>query len=66
MRKVHTGKTDELIYQNLRQIQIYVSYYGGNLKIEEENHNIGILLYRKSEKVLVEFTEKKRKRDVKK
>ncbi len=49
-------KIGELTHQDIGQMQMYVNYTDRKIKTAEENKTIGILLCRKKENTLVEFT----------
>lgn len=49
-------KIGKLTHQDLGQMQMYVNYYDRQVKTEEENPTVGILLCRQKQKALVELT----------
>lgn len=49
-------KIGELKHQDLGQMQMYVNYYDREIRMEEENKTIGIVLCRDKSKSVVEYT----------
>jgi len=49
-------KIGELKHQDLGQMQMYVNYYDREIKLEEENKTIGIVLCKDKNKAVVEYT----------
>lgn len=49
-------KIDKLTHQDLGQMQMYVNYYDRNVKMDNENPTIGILLCAEKNDALVELT----------
>lgn len=49
-------KIGEIQHQDIGQMQMYVNYYDRNIKLEEENKTIGIILCQKKSDLLVEMT----------
>jgi predicted nuclease of restriction endonuclease-like (RecB) superfamily len=49
-------KIGELQHEDIGQMQMYVNYYDRNVKLEDENKTIGIILCQKKSDVLVEMT----------
>jgi YhcG PDDEXK nuclease domain len=49
-------KIGELQDEDIGQMQMYVNYYDRNVKLEDENKTIGIILCQKKSDVLVEMT----------
>lgn len=49
-------KTDDLTHQDLGQMQMYVNYFDREVKMEEENPTIGILLCKRKNDAIVEMT----------
>jgi len=49
-------KIGELKHQDLGQLQMYVNYYDREIKLEDENSTIGIILCKQKSDALVEFT----------
>jgi predicted nuclease of restriction endonuclease-like (RecB) superfamily len=49
-------KIGELQHEDIGQMQMYVNYYDRNIKLEDENKTIGIILCQKKSDVLVEMT----------
>lgn len=49
-------KIGELQHQDIGQMQMYVNYYDRNIKLDDENKTIGIILCQKKSDVLVEMT----------
>jgi predicted nuclease of restriction endonuclease-like (RecB) superfamily len=49
-------KIGRLAHQDMGQMQMYVNYFDRVLKLAEENHTIGIILCKQSNKAVVEFT----------
>jgi hypothetical protein len=49
-------KIGELKHQDLGQMQMYVNYYDREIRIDEENKTIGIVLCRDKSKSVVEYT----------
>lgn len=49
-------KIGELKHQDLGQVQMYVNYYDRNVKKEDENKTIGIILCRDKSETIVEMT----------
>ena len=44
------------MHQDIVQMQMYVNFYDRKIKLPEENSTIGIILCKKENKVVVEFT----------
>ena len=49
-------KIGELKHQDLGQMQMYVNYYDREIKLEEENKTIGIVLCQNKSEAIVEYT----------
>jgi len=49
-------KIGEIKHQDLGQMQMYVNYYDREIRLEEENKTIGIVLCRDKSESLVEYT----------
>ena len=49
-------KIGEIQHQDIGQMQMYVNYYDRNIKLEEQNKTIGIILCQKKSDLLVEMT----------
>jgi predicted nuclease of restriction endonuclease-like (RecB) superfamily len=49
-------KIGELKHQDIGQMQMYVNYYDRQVKLEEENKTIGIILCQNKSEAVVEFT----------
>nr|WP_236979655.1 PDDEXK nuclease domain-containing protein [Membranihabitans maritimus] len=49
-------KIGELIHQDLGQMQMYVNYYDREIKLEDENKTIGIVLCQNKSESIVEYT----------
>jgi predicted nuclease of restriction endonuclease-like (RecB) superfamily len=49
-------KIGKLTHQDVGQMQMYVNYFDRIMKLPEENHSIGIILCKQSNKTVVEFT----------
>ena len=49
-------KIGELKHQDIGQMQMYVNYYDREVKLEEENNTIGVILCRDKNKAVVEMT----------
>ncbi len=49
-------KIGELKHQDLGQMQMYVNYYDRELKLEDENNTIGIVLCKNKRESVVEYT----------
>ena len=49
-------KIGELKHQDIGQMQMYVNYYDRNVKLEDENNTIGIILCQNKSEAVVEFT----------
>lgn len=49
-------KIGELKHQDLGQIQMYVNYYDREVKLEDENKTIGIVLCKDKSESVVEYT----------
>jgi predicted nuclease of restriction endonuclease-like (RecB) superfamily len=49
-------KIGEIRHQDLGQIQMYVNYYDREVRLEDENKTIGIILCRDKSKSVVEYT----------
>lgn len=49
-------KIGEIQHQDIGQMQMYVNYYDRNVKLEDENKTIGIILCQKKNDFLVEMT----------
>ncbi|MBP6455093.1 MAG: DUF1016 family protein [Chitinophagaceae bacterium] len=49
-------KIGELKHQDIGQMQMYVNYYDRQIKLEEENKTIGIILCQNKSEAVVEFT----------
>lgn len=49
-------KIGELKHQDLGQMQMYVNYYDREIKLEDENKTIGIVLCRDKSESVVEYT----------
>ncbi len=49
-------KIGELQHQDIGQMQMYVNYFDRNIKLDDENKTIGIILCQKKSDVLVEMT----------
>ena len=53
-------KLGELKKEHIGQIQVYMNYINKNLKSEEEENAIGIILVRKNNKYVMEYCSDKR------
>ena len=49
-------KTKSLTHQDIGQMQMYVNYFDRNIKLEDENKTIGILLCKEKNDAVVELT----------
>ena len=49
-------KIGEIQHQDIGQMQMYINYYDHNIKLEEENKTIGIILCQRKSDLLVEMT----------
>jgi hypothetical protein len=49
-------KIGEIKHQDLGQMQMYVNYYDREIKLDDENPTIGLILCRDKSKMLVEYT----------
>ena len=49
-------KTQKITHQDLGQIQMYVNYYDREIKLQEENHTIGILLCANKNDAVVKYS----------
>lgn len=49
-------KIGELQHQDLGQMQMYVNYYDREIRLEDENRTIGIILCKDKSKSVVEYT----------
>jgi hypothetical protein len=49
-------KIGELKHQDLGQMQMYVNYYDREMRLEEENKTIGIVLCQNKSDLVVEYT----------
>ena len=49
-------KTSALTHQDLGQLQMYVNYYDREMKLDDENKTIGIVLCQEKNQSLVEYT----------
>ncbi len=49
-------KIGELKHQDIGQMQMYVNYYDRQIKLEDENKTIGIILCQNKSEAVVEFT----------
>lgn len=49
-------KIGELTHQDLGQMQMYVNYYDRNVKLDDENPTIGVVLCRDKDDAIVELT----------
>lgn len=49
-------KVGELKHQDIGQIQMYVNYYDREIKLEDENKTIGIILCQNKSQAVVEYT----------
>ncbi len=49
-------KIGELRHQDIGQMQMYVNFYDREIKAEEENKTIGIVLCKQTNKAVVEYT----------
>ncbi|CAM3944670.1 MULTISPECIES: PDDEXK nuclease domain-containing protein [Flavobacterium] len=49
-------KIGELKHQDLGQMQMYVNYYDRNMRLEDENRTIGIVLCQNKSDLVVEYT----------
>ena len=49
-------KRGDLTHQDIGQMQMYVNYYDREVKMEEENNTIGILLCKEKSNSIVEMT----------
>ena len=49
-------KIGELKHQDLGQMQMYVNYYDRNMRLEDENKTIGIVLCQNKSDLVVEYT----------
>jgi predicted nuclease of restriction endonuclease-like (RecB) superfamily len=49
-------KIGKLSHQDIGQMQMYLNYYDRMMKLPEENHTIGIILCKQSNKTVIEFT----------
>jgi predicted nuclease of restriction endonuclease-like (RecB) superfamily len=49
-------KIGKLLHQDIGQLQMYVNYYDRMIKLPEENHTIGIILCKQSNRTVVEFS----------
>lgn len=49
-------KIGDLKHQDIGQLQMYVNYYDREMKLEEENNTIGLILCKEKSELLVEYT----------
>lgn len=49
-------KIGDLRHQDIGQLQMYVNYYDREMKLEEENNTIGLILCKEKSDLLVEYT----------
>jgi len=49
-------KIGELKHQDLGQMQMYVNYYNREIRLEDENNTIGIVLCQNKRESVVEYT----------
>lgn len=49
-------KIGDLKHQDIGQLQMYVNYYDREMKLEEENNTIGLILCKEKSDLLVEYT----------
>jgi len=49
-------KIGDLKHQDIGQMQMYVNYYDREMKLEEENNTIGLILCKEKSELLVEYT----------
>jgi len=49
-------KIGELAHEDLGQMQMYVNYYDREIKLDDENNTIGIVLCRDKSNSVVEYT----------
>jgi hypothetical protein len=49
-------KIGELKHQDLGQMQMYVNYYDREMRLEDENKTIGIVLCQNKSDLVVEYT----------
>jgi hypothetical protein len=49
-------KIGELKHQDLGQMQMYVNYYDREMRLEEENKTIGIVLCQNKSDLVIEYT----------
>ena len=49
-------KLGKLTHQDLGQMQMYVNYFDREVKIEDENSTLGMILCKQKNKALVEMT----------
>jgi predicted nuclease of restriction endonuclease-like (RecB) superfamily len=49
-------KIGDLKHQDLGQMQMYVNYYDREMKLDDENHTIGLILCKNKSNLLVEYT----------
>ncbi|MEL6639287.1 MAG: PDDEXK nuclease domain-containing protein, partial [Bacteroidota bacterium] len=49
-------KIGDLRHQDIGQMQMYVNYYDREMKLEEENSTIGLILCKEKSELLVEYT----------
>ncbi|NIJ52849.1 PDDEXK nuclease domain-containing protein [Dyadobacter arcticus] len=49
-------KIGEIQHENIGQMQMYVNYYDRNIKLDDENKTIGIILCQKKSDLLIEMT----------
>ena len=49
-------KIGDLKHQDIGQLQMYVNYYDREVKLEEENNTIGLILCKEKSELLVEYT----------
>jgi len=49
-------KIGDLAHQDVGQMQMYVNYYDREMKLEDENNTIGLILCKEKSELLVEYT----------
>ncbi len=49
-------KIGDLRHQDIGQLQMYVNYYDREMKLEEENNTIGLILCKEKSELLVKYT----------
>ena len=49
-------KTTKLTHQDIGQLQMYVNYYDREVRLEDENRTIGIILCQDKSESLVKYT----------